>query len=493
MPNPQVSEPKPGAQFELREVGLIKTVREFVVTTTGMPSCVNGQIVEFKGGVKGMVMGFKADEVQVLVLGSQTMIHVGDEVYNKGEALSVPVGDNFLGRMVNSMGEPMDSLGAIESVDRFPLFRDAPGVMDRVPVDQTLETGTKILDSVIPIAKGQRQLLIGDRITGKTSVALDCIINQKGKNVVCVYCCIGKTYSNLIKVINLLKERDAYDYTVIVSGIASVPVGEQFLAPYAACALGEYFMYHGRDVFVVFDDLTKHSWVYRQISLLLERAPGREAYPGDIFYIHSQLVERAGFLKPELGNGSMTFFPIVEILQGDVTGYVPTNLISMTDGQIYLSTTLFNKGVRPAIDMGLSVSRIGNKAQWPVMKGLASKLRLEYLQYQELVQMTQLRAAGMSKEAEAKLKRGGAITQLFIQGKNRPVCMEELIVSLYALNKGILDSLTIDELKKFKKDFFEFLKSNYSQVIVKIREAKELSPEMKEAINSALKKYFGVE
>jgi F-type H+-transporting ATPase subunit alpha len=493
MPNPQVSEESSSVQFELREVGIIKSVREFVVTVTGMPSCVNGQLVEFKDGVKGMVMGFKEHEVQVLVLGSQSHIHVGDEVYNKGEALSIPVGEGYLGRMVNSLGEPMDSLGPISSSDHFPLFRDAPGVMDRRPVDQTLETGTKILDSVIPIAKGQRQLLIGDRITGKTSVALDCIINQKGKNVVCVYCCIGKTYSNLVKVINLLKERDAYDFTVIVSGIASVPVGEQFLAPYAACALGEYFMYHGRDVFVVFDDLTKHSWVYRQISLLLERAPGREAYPGDIFYIHSQLVERAGFLNDKLGNGSMTFFPIVEILQGDVTGYIPTNLISMTDGQIYLSTGLFNKGTRPAIDMGLSVSRIGNKAQWPVMKGLASKLRLEYLQYQELVQMTQLRAAGMSKEAEAKLKRGNAITQLFIQGKNRPVCMEELIISLYILNKGVLDDLSLEELKKFKKDFFEFFKKLEPQALVKIRETKELSAGVKESINNVLKKYFGVE
>lgn len=492
MPNLQESECNSGAQFELREVGIIKSVREFVVTVTGMPSCVNGQLVEFKDGVKGMIMGFKENEVQVLVLGSQARVHVGDEVYNKGEALSIPVGEGFLGRMVNSLAEPMDGLGPIPPVDHFLLFRDAPGVMDRIPVDQTLETGTKILDSVIPIAKGQRQLLIGDRITGKTSVALDCIINQKGKNVVCIYCCIGKTYSNLVKVINLLKERDAYDYTIVVSGVASVPVGEQFLAPYAACTLGEYFMVHGRDVFVVFDDLTKHSWVYRQISLLLERAPGREAYPGDIFYIHSQLVERAGFLKAELGKGSMTFFPIVEILQGDVTGYIPTNLISMTDGQIYLSTSLFNKGIRPAIDLGLSVSRIGNKAQWAVMKGLASKLRLEYLQYQELVQMTQLRAAGMSKEAEAKLKRGNAITQLFIQEKNRPVCMEELIISLYVLNKGVLDDLSLDELKKFKKEFFEFFRDRDSEVLVKIRETKELSPVHKEAIHNALKEYFEV-
>ena len=493
MPDPQVLNHDANVQFDLHEVGLVKSVREFIVMVTGMPSCINGQLVEFKGGNKGMVMGFKEEEVQILILGSQSAIHVGDEVYNRGESLAIPVGEGFLGRMVNSLALPMDSLGPIDAKERYPLFRDAPGVMDRIPVNKTLETGTKILDAVIPIAKGQRQLLIGDRITGKTSVALDAIINQKGKGVVCIYCCIGKTYANLLKVINLLRERDALDYTVIVSGIASVPVGEQYLAPYTACTLGEYFMYHGRDVLVVFDDLTKHSWVYRQISLLLERAPGREAYPGDIFYIHSQLVERAGYLKPELGNGSMTFFPIVEILQGDVTGFISTNLISMTDGQIYFSTALFNKGVRPSIDFGLSVSRIGNKAQWPIMKGLSSKLRLEYLQYQELVQMTQLKAAGLSKEAEAKLKRGGAITQVFIQEKNKPVSMEELIVHLHVLSRGILDDLSVAELKKFKKDFFELFKNQYPQVVVKMSQTEDLTQEIKDAVNTVLKKYFEME
>lgn len=492
-PEATVSKVRSNITFDLREVGVVKSVREFVVIATGMPSCVNGQLVEFKGGQKGMVMGFKEEDVQILVLGVHSAIHAGDEVYNRGESLSIPVGENFIGRMVTALAEPMDAMGLIVPTEIYPLFRDAPGVMDRSPVDQTLETGTKVLDAAIPIAKGQRQLLIGDRITGKTSIALDCILNQKGHNVICIYCCIGKTYSNLLKVINLFKERGAMEYTIIVSGIASVPVGEQFLSPYAACTLGEYFMNHGRDVFVVFDDLTKHSWVYRQISLLLERAPGREAYPGDIFYIHSQLVERAGYLKPELGHGSMTFFPIVEILQGDVTSYVPTNLISMTDGQIYLNTSLFNKGIRPAVDLGLSVSRIGNKAQWPIMKSLASKLRLEYLQYQELVQMTQLRAAGLSKEAETKLKRGAAITQIFIQEKNRPTEMEELVIDLYVLSRGVLDDLTLDEVKKFKKDFFDFFKNFSPAILAEMREKKEMTTDIKDAINAALKRYFGVE
>jgi len=476
----------------VREVGIIKSVREFIIEATGMPSCVNGQIVDFQDGTKGMVMGFKEGVVQILALGARSSIQAGDRVYNRGEQLLLPVGEKFLGRVVSALAHPEDGLGPITPDDHTTLFRDAPGVMDRIPVDQTLETGTKILDAVIPIAKGQRQLLIGDRLTGKTSVALDCILNQKGKNVICIYCCIGKTYSSLLKVMNLLNEHGAMEHTIVVSGVASVPEGEQYLAPYTACTLGEYFMHSGRDVYVIFDDMTKHAWIYRQISLLLERAPGREAYPGDIFYIHSQLVERAGYLKPELGKGSMTFFPIVEILQGDVTGYIPTNLISMTDGQIYFNTSLFNKGIRPAIDFGLSVSRIGNKAQWPIMKGLSGKLRLDYLQYQELLQMTALRATGISKDAEAKLKRGEAMTHLLVQDKNTPTPMEELILQLYVLNRGLFDEMAPHDIQRFKKDFFSFFKEMYSDIVAEFRTADQITGQMKEAITTALKKFFGI-
>ncbi|MGE5280574.1 MAG: F0F1 ATP synthase subunit alpha [Deltaproteobacteria bacterium] len=490
-PSSSVSE-SPRVRFDVREIGVITAVREFIVETSGMPSCVNGQLVDFEDGTKGMVMGFREGDVQVLALGAHAKIQAGDRVYNRGEQLLLPVGEKFVGRMVSSMAVPQDAMGPIEPDDHFSLFRDAPGVMDRMPVDQTLETGTKILDAVIPIAKGQRQLLIGDRLTGKTSVALDCILNQKGKGIICIYCCIGKTYSSLLKVTNLLKERGAMEHTIVVGGAACVPEGEQYLAPYAACTLGEYFMHSGRDVFVVFDDMTKHAWVYRQISLLLERAPGREAYPGDIFYVHSQLVERAGYLKPELGHGSMTFFPIVEILQGDVTGYIPTNLISMTDGQIYFNTALFNKGVRPAIDFGLSVSRIGNKAQWPIMKTLSGKLRLDYLQYQELLQMTALRATGLSKDAEAKLKRGEAMTQLLVQEKNRPSPMEELILQLYVLSRGVFDEMALPDIQRFKKEFFAFFRQQYPDIVAGFREATQVTSEMKEAVTTALKKFYGI-
>jgi F-type H+-transporting ATPase subunit alpha len=491
VPNkPQVKNSATSVKFEVREVGRVKSVREFIAIATDLPSCINGQIVEFEKGIRGLVMGFVGDEVQILVLGSKTAIRAGDKVYSRGKGLALPVGEKFLGRMVNSLCEPIDGQGAIEADDSYPVFRIAPGVMERIPVDQTLETGTKILDITIPIAKGQRQLIIGDRLTGKTSVALDAILNQKGKDVICVYACIGKTYQALLKVLNLFKERDAFPYTLVVSGIASTSAAEQYLCPYTACMLGEYFMYHGKDVFVVFDDLTKHAWVYRQICLLLERAPGREAYPGDIFYIHSQLMERGGYLKPELGGGSMTFFPIVEILQGDVTGYIPTNIISMTDGQTYFSTALFNKGFKPAIDLGLSVSRIGNKAQWPAMKALSKSLRLDYLQYLELVKMTQLRATGLSKEAEARLRHGEAISQLLVQGKSKPVPVEEQVMYLYALNRGVLDNISVAQVGQFKREFFTHVQEWYPTLIEELRTTHELSDANKENLEDSLRRYF---
>lgn len=486
----QMANNKTSASFEVREVGQVQSVRKFVVIARGLPSCINGQIVEFANGIPGLVMGFTEDKVQILVLGDATSIRAGDEVYNKGQSLNLPVSEAFLGRVVNALCQPQDDLGPIESVEFYPVFKIAPGVMERIPVKETLETGTLILDAIIPIAKGQRQLIIGDRLTGKTTVAIDAILNQKGKDVICIYCCIGKPYSALLKVLDILKEHDALKYTIVVSGVASLSTGEQYLALYTACMLGEYFMNKGGDVLAVFDDMTKHAWVYRQISLLLERAPGREAYPGDIFYIHSQLVERAGYLRPELGGGSMTFFPIVEILQGDVTGYISTNLISMTDGQLYFSTPLFNKGFKPAIDFGLSVSRIGSKAQWLAMKELSKSLRLDYLQYKELLQMTQLRTTGLSKEAEGRLKRGEAINQLIIQNKNKPVSLEAQIIYLYALNRGILDNLSSAQIRQFKQEILPFVETLYPEFLSDLRKTKELTDDIKEKIEASLKEYF---
>lgn len=479
-----------GTGFEIREVGFVQSVRKFIVVAKGMPSCINGQIVEFANGVLGLVMGFTEEKVQILVLGDPVGIRAGDEVYNKGKSLNLPVGDAFVGRLVDALCRPLDGLGPVEAQTTLPAFIVAPGVMDRQPVNQTLESGTLIIDAIIPLAKGQRQLLIGDRITGKTSVALDAIINQRGKDVICIYCCIGKPYSSLVKVLNVLREKEALDYVIIVSGVASVSTGEQYLAPYTACTLGEYFMSQGKDVLLVADDLTKHAWVYRQISLLLERAPGREAYPGDIFYLHSQMMERAGLLKKELGGGSMTFLPIVEILQGDLTGYIPTNLISMTDGQLYFSTALFNKGVKPAIDFGLSVSRIGNKAQWPAMKALSKSLRLDYLQYKELLQMTQLRTAGLSKEAEERLRRGAAISQLITQDKNRPVSIEEQIIYLYSLNGGLLDNLSTAQIRLFRLNILAYFQQKKPEFCAKIRQGKVLGEDLKIILEETLAAYL---
>jgi F-type H+-transporting ATPase subunit alpha len=425
----------------------------------------------------------------VLLFGGKGQIRAGDEIYNRGEEFRVPVGDAFIGRIVNSLCEPVDGFGPIPASDFYSVFGEAPGVMERLPVDQTMETGTRIIDAVIPIAKGQRQLIIGDRMTGKTTIGIDAMLNQQGKDVVCIYCCTGKPYSGFMKVVRLLQHRQAMAFTIVVGAPASTSVGEQYLSPYTACALGEHFMRHGRDVLVIFDDLTKHAWAYRQLSLLLERAPGREAYPGDIFYIHSQLLERAAYLAKETGGGSMTFLPICEILQGDVTGFVPSNLVSMTDGQIYLSTDLFNKGIKPSIDFGLSVSRIGSKAQWPAMRELSGRLRLEYVQYQELLQMTQLRT-NLSAEAEGRLKRGETITALLLQDKHQPPAMEDQIMQLYALRAGVLDGLSVEQIKRFKLEFGGRVRAWSPKLLPMMRREKKLSPDIKRMLDDGLKRYL---
>lgn len=490
MSDKKVNNNESGTSFDVSEIGYVDAVRQFVVIAKGLPFCMNGQIVAFASGVQGLVIGFTEKDIQILVLGDATEIRAGDKIYNRGKSLDLPVGDAFIGRIVNGLCQPQDGLGPIKADDTFPVFRVAPGVMERQPVDKTFETGTLILDAIIPTAKGQRQLLIGDRQTGKTTVAMDAILSQKGKDVICIYCIIGKPYSNLIKIVDLLKENDALKYTIIVTGVASLSTGEQYLTPYTASMLGEYFMYKGKDVFIVFDDLTKHAWVYRQLSLLLERAPGREAYPGDIFYIHSQLMERAGCLNKERGGGSMTYFPIVEILQGDLTGYIPTNIVSMTDGQLYFSTELFKKGFMPAIDFGLSVSRIGNKAQWPAMRKVSKTLRLDYIQYKELLKVTQMQSSGISQDAQNKLKRGDAINALINQYRNEPVVMEDQIILLNALDLGLLDNLSKEQILQFRQDISAYITKTDPSFLTDLRTAKEMSPEMTEKLKKSMKDYI---
>lgn len=488
--NPSKGNMRP--KLELREVGVVREIRESIARVEGLPSVLNGQIVHFGHEGKGMVMGFTQKEVLVLMFSGKERIKAGDEVWSRGEPFTLPVGKGYMGRIVNALCEPCDGKPGIEAEDYLSAFKVAPGVMERKPVTRALDTGVKILDGIIPVAKGQRQLLIGDRMTGKTTIALDTILAQKGHDIICIYCCIGRSYTNLLKVIEIMKEKDALSYSIVIASIASAPVGEQYLAPYTACTLGEYFMMQGKDVFVVFDDLTKHAWVYRQLSLLLDRPPGREAYPGDIFYIHSQLVERAGQMNDANGGGSMTFFPICDTLQGDVTGYVQTNLISMTDGQTVVSAALFNQGVKPAIDFGLSVSRIGNKASAPAMKKLAGKLRLEYLQYKELVRMTQLKTS-LSEEANARLRRGEVITELLMQYKHEPSPIEEQVLYLYALKQNILDTLTNQMLKKFKKEIRAYAEDNYKSVMDEFRKTWDLTDPVKKGFDEILRNYFSAQ
>lgn len=478
--------------LDIKEEGTVLEVRRSIVRIEGLPHCLNGQLIDFSGGSKGMIMGFNEDEVLALILGSRHDVRPGEKVYGREESFKVPVGQKFIGRVVNSLCEPCDRKGVIENNGFTPLFREAPSVLEREPIIRPLETGIMTIDSMIPIGKGQRELIVGDHMTGKTMIALDTILNQKGKNVVCIYCFIGKDYETLTKAVRVLKTYGAFEYTILVFALVSFSVGEQYLAPYTAAALGEFFMHKGRDVFVVLDDLTKHAWAYRQLSLLLERSPGRDAYPGDVFYLHSQLMERAGNLSEKFGGGSMTFFPIVDTIQGDVTGYIPSNLISMTDGQIYLRTSLFGEGFKPAVDLGLSVSRIGNKVQSKAMKELSGMLRLEYIQYKELLKMSKLKA-GLSAEVEAKLKRGEALTQILIQEKNKPSLHEEQLIMLYALRKGVLDSLAIDKIKKFKKEIYKFSREHNLPLVNELAEKRELTQKVKKGVDDILKEYFSAD
>ncbi len=477
--------------FEIKEVGIVKEIRRGIVKIEGLPSCIFGQIVEFaEFGRKGLVVDFDEKQVMAFVLGDETSIRLGSSVASRNEVFSLAVGESFLGRVINSIGEPLDNKDAVmESGVMAPVFRRAPGVLDRLPLSEQFHTGTKIMDTIIPIGKGQRELIIGDRQTGKTALALDAIINQKGKNVFCVYCWVGGANSSLMKIINILKETGAMSYTIVVAASASSSAGEQYLAPYVAATMAEYFMYSGRDSLVVFDDLTKHAWIYRELSLLLERSPGREAYPGDIFYLHSQLMERAGRLNSEMGSGSMTFLPIVETLQGDITGYIQSNLVSMTDGQIYVSSSLFHEGFKPAIDLGLSVSRIGSKVQSEALREVSDMLRLDYAQYKELLRLMRVRTK-LSTEISEKMRRGASLTQLLMQDAHRPVDDIAMIIQFYAFRRKILEILSPEGLSIFMGEIYEFLEAKHPEVLKDLSEKKSLGVQVREALDKAFMEFF---
>lgn len=476
-------------QIRIKEIGRVVEVKKTIAKVRGLSNFMNGQLVIFASGTKGMVVGFSAAEVLVLILGDEASVRRGQEVKSIQEVFKIPVGENLLGRVVNALGEPADGKPAIKEDDFLFIFSDAPDTMDRQDADRPLETGTKFIDAVIPISRGQRELIIGDRMTGKTTIGIDAILNQRKTGVICIYCCIGKSFSSLIKVVQLLKSKSALDYTIIVSASASSTVGEQYLAPYSASAMGEYFMRQGKDVLVIFDDLTKHAWAYRQISLLLERPPGREAYPGDIYYVHSQLIERAGRLNKELGGGSMTFLPIVDTLQGDVTGFIPSNLISMTDGQIFLNANLFAEGFKPAVDLSLSVSIMGSRTQNPILNKLTGSIRMDYIQYKELARLTKLKSS-LPVQAERKIRRGEALITLLMQDKNYPVGNTELIMLLYALDRRIFDDVDLPGMRKFKEEILSFAKKNDPGLVAKLDLAQDLSPDLKSAIDKVFIDFF---
>ena len=479
----------PLIKVKLKEKGRIKDIKNIIIRITGLQSCLNGQIVDFGTGVKGIVMGFNEEDVLVLALGDVGGLRMGQEVSGISEPFKIGVGDAYLGRMVDTMGLPCDGGPDITPTLMMPVLTESRTITERAPVNQFLQTGTKMIDAMVPIGRGQRQLLIGDRMTGKTTVAVDAILSQKDRDVVCIYCCIGKSVSTLEKVVGVLKQRGALEYSIILASTDNSPAGEQYLAPFAAATLGDFFMRHGRHVLVVFDDLTKHAWAYRQLSLLLERSPGREAYPGDIFYVQTQLMERAGKLNDENGGGSMTFLGVAETLQGDLTSYIPSNLISMCDGQVFFSTTRFSEGQRPAIDFGLSVSITGGKAQPPALREITRTLRADYQNYSELVKISRLQTT-LSADAEKLLKRGETILAVLQQDQHRLASLAEQVILLYALEARRLDNLGRMEKDKFVGEIFALAEQQNKALVAELNEGRALTPKTRRELDELLDAYF---
>jgi F-type H+-transporting ATPase subunit alpha len=455
------------------EVGRVVESLDGIVRIEGLSSAMAGEMVEFSNKSLGMVFNLEREDVLAVLLGPHTAVREGDTARSTGRVMEVPVGDALIGRVVDGLGAPIDGLGPIKTTKFRPVERIAPGVVDRMPVTQPLQTGYKLIDALIPIGRGQRELIIGDRSTGKSVMTIDAILNQKGQNVVCVYVAIGQKESTVVQFIETLKEYGALDYTIVVSAGASDPASLQYLAPFAGCAMAEEFMFNGRDALIIYDDLTKHAQAYRMISLLLRRPPGREAYPGDVFYLHARLLERAAKLKQELGGGSMTALPLIETQLGDVTAYIPTNVISITDGQIFLENDLFNAGVRPAVNVGISVSRVGGKAQVPAMRKIAGRLRLDLAQYREK-QAFSLFATEVDEETKRQLNRGALMIEVLKQDKYQPLAVEEQVIAIYAATQGYMDTVPIGQAADFEKRLIGFVRRTEPELVPLL---KEFSPE----------------
>ena len=472
-------------KVETSEVGTVISIGDGIARAYGLDQAMAGELVEFKSGIMGLVLNLEEDNVGIALFGEDTEVQEGDIVKRTGKVAEVPVGDNMKGRVVNALGQPIDGKGEIQSDETRQIEVKAPGVVYRQSVSEPLQTGIKSIDSMIPIGRGQRELILGDRQIGKTAIAIDTIINQKNEDVYCIYVAVGQKQSTVAQVMDKLKEHGAMEYTTIVAATASDPAPFQFIAPYTGCALGEYFRDTGRHALVIYDDLTKHAWSYRQLSLLLRRPPGREAYPGDVFYLHSRLLERAAKMRDEDGGGSLTALPIIETQAGDVSAYIPTNVISITDGQIYLESDLFYSGIRPAINVGLSVSRVGGSAQIKAMKNVAGTLRLDLAQYREVEAFSQF-ASDLDKATQAQLARGSRLVEALKQGQYEPLAVEKQILIIYAVTNGYVDDYPADAVSKYEKELYSFFDSKYSNILDEIRSKKVVSDELAESVKTAL-------
>ena len=467
------------------EVGTVVAVGDGIATIYGIDHAMYGEIVTFDTGLKGMVQDIQKNEIGVILFGRDTDIKEGTKVTRTGKKAGVPVGNKYVGRVVNALGAPIDGKGEIEADDYRPIEQEAPGIIDRKSVSVPMETGILSIDAMFPIGRGQRELIIGDRQTGKTSIAMDTILNQKGKDVICIYVAIGQKASTVAKVVNQLKNNDALDYTIVVSSTASDCAPLQYIAPYAGTAMAEHFMYQGKDVLIVYDDLSKHAVAYRALSLLLGRSPGREAYPGDVFYLHSRLLERASKLSDALGGGSLTALPIIETQAGDVSAYIPTNVISITDGQIYLETEMFNSGFRPAINAGLSVSRVGGAAQIKAMKKIAAPIRVELAQYRELASFAQF-GSELDKETTEQLAQGERIKEVLKQGQYQPMPVEYQVMIIFAATRKLLLDIPTHRILDFERALFSFIDSKYPQIPASIRETKQITEETDALLTKAI-------
>src|SRR5216684_2725366 len=458
----------------VEEVGSVISVGDGIARIHGLEKVMAGEMLAFPHSVFGIALNLEEDQVGAVLLGEYTKIKEGDTVKRTNTIMSVPVGDGLVGRVVNPLGEPLDGKGPIAAKQRSPLERLAPGVIDRQPVREPLQTGIKAIDSMIPIGRGQRELIIGDRQTGKTAIILDTIINQKGGDLICIYCAIGQKRSTIAQVVKILTDAGAMDYTIVVAAAATEPATLQYIAPYAACAMGEYFRDTKRHAVTFYDDLSKHAQAYREISLLLRRPPGREAFPGDVFYLHSRLLERAAKLNDKLGAGSLTALPVIETQAGDVSAYIPTNVISITDGQIYLEADLFNAGIRPAINVGISVSRVGGNAQIKAMRQVAGSLRLDMAQYRSLAAFAQFGSDQLDKVTQAQLARGQRLTEILKQDQYAPLSAEKQVLSIYVATSGALDNVPVPEVRRFEREFLQFVETNHPSILKNIAAKKAL-------------------